>query len=225
MTDPEDETRRLARQASDQDPSGWFEQLYAYARSGTAMIPWDRGGPNPLLTEWASHHGLDGTGRTAITIGCGLGFDAEHLAALGFLTTAFDIAPTAVETARERHPDSRVGYTTADLLDLPAGWRGAFDFVFESLTVQSMPISVHQRAIEAVRSLVAPGGTLLVLAGRRDEGSEVDDGPPWPLTPSEIHAFASEEVHVRQVEEIADQQDSSVRRWRAELQRPIASSE
>src|SRR5689334_8303370 len=134
MTDPHDEMRRLAAQSSDQDPTGWFEQLYRHARSGDAVIPWDRGGANPLLEQWTAQHGLDGTGRTAMTVGCGLGFDAEHLAALGFRTTAFDVSPTAVETARERHPDSQVEYTIADLLDLPAEWTGAFDFVFESLT-------------------------------------------------------------------------------------------
>ncbi|HET6165687.1 MAG TPA: class I SAM-dependent methyltransferase [Marmoricola sp.] len=215
----EDETRRLARTASDEDPTGWFEQLYVAARSGAAAIPWDRGGPNPLLAEWTAHHGLDGTGRTAVTVGCGLGDDAEHLAGLGFVTTAFDISPTAVETARERHPGSRVSYTTADLLDLPAEWRASYDVVFESLTVQSMPVSVHQRAIEAVRSLLAPGGTLLVISGHREEGAEVEDGPPWPLVDSEIHAFASDDVHVRQLEVIQDQQDPSVRRWRVELHR------
>ena len=215
----EDETRRLARQATDADPTGWFEQLYSSARSGSASIPWDRGGPNPLLAEWTAHHGLDGAGRTAITVGCGLGDDAEHLAALGFRTTAFDISPTAVETARERHPGSQVGYTTADLLDLPAEWRASYDFVFESLTVQSMPVSVHARAIDAVRSLVAPGGTLLVIASHRDEGVDVEDAPPWPLMDSEIHAFASPDVQVRQLEVIQDQKDPSVRRWRVELHR------
>jgi SAM-dependent methyltransferase len=215
----EDETRRLAARASEEDPTGWFEQLYASARAGDALIPWDRGGPNPLLADWTAHHEVDGAGRTAVTVGCGLGFDAEHLASLGFLTTAFDVAPTAVETARELHPGSRVTYTAADLLDLPADWRASYDFVFESLTVQSMPVSVHERAIAAVRSLVAPGGTLLVIAGHRDVGVEVEDGPPWPLTESEIHSFASPEVRVRQVEVIEDQNDPSVRRWRVELQR------
>ena len=218
-SDAQDETRRLAGTASEQDPTGWFEQLYASAQTGRAAIPWERSGPHPLLAEWSSAHALDGHGRSAVVVGCGLGYDAEHLAALGFETTAFDVAPTALASARERHPASRVHYTVADLLALPAAWAGGFDFVFESLTVQSLPIALHPRAIAAVCSLLAPEGTLLVVAAAREEGGE-GDGPPWPLTHGEIEDFASAGLHTRQVEELTDHQDPSVRRWRVELHRP-----
>jgi SAM-dependent methyltransferase len=218
---PEDaaaETRRLAAEASGQDPTGWFEQLYRSARSGAAAIPWDRGGPHPLLAGWTAEHALDGHGRSAVVVGCGLGSDAEHLAALGFATTAFDVSPTAVASARERHPGSRVEYTTADLLDLPPGWRAGFDLVLESLTVQSLPVHLHQRAIECVRSLVAPGGTLLAIAGARSVDSE-GVGPPWLLTRPEVEAFAGGELHTQQIEELPDRDDPAVRRWRVELRR------
>jgi SAM-dependent methyltransferase len=216
--DPLAETRRLAAQASEQDPTGWFEQVYLSARSGTAAIPWDRGGPHPLLAEWTAEHALDGHGRSAVVVGCGLGSDAEHLATLGFATTAFDVAPSAVASARERHPGSRVQYTTANLLDLPAEWRGGFDFVLESLTVQSLPVSLHPRATEGVRSVVAPGGTLLVIAGARTVDSQVA-GPPWLLTRTEVEAFSGRELHIQQIEELIDHDDPEVRRWRVELRR------
>ena len=217
-SDREAETRRIAQRASEDDPTGWFEQLYTSARSGEAVIPWERGGPNPLLSEWTGLHALDGHGRTAVVVGCGLGDDAELLAALGFHTTAFDVSPTGVASARERHPDSRVDYVIADLLALPAEWLRSFDFVFESLTVQSLPIGHHDQAIRSVCSLVAPGGTLLVIAGSRDESSDVD-GPPWPLTRSEIGAFAADDLHTFQVEELGDEREPAYGRWRVELHR------
>lgn len=214
----EEETRRLAGQASDAEPTAWFERLYAAAGSGEAVVPWDHGGPRPVLVQWTARHHLDGAGRTAVVVGCGLGSDAEHLAGLGFRTTAFDVSPTAVAMARERNPGSQLDYATADLLDLPAQWRASYDFVLESLTVQSLPISLHERAATAVRSLVAPGGTLLVLAVHREEGSAVD-GPPWPLTESEVHAFASPDVHVQQAEVVDDPEGVDRRWWRVELRR------
>lgn len=216
--DPTAEARRIAAEASDRDPTGWFERLYASASSGAAVVPWDRGGPHPLLASWTAEHAVDGHGLSAVVVGCGLGNDAEHLAALGFATTAFDVSPTAVAMAVERHPGSRVHYEVADLLALPSAWRGGFDLVLESLTVQSLPVALHGRAIANVRSLVAPGGTLLVVSGARTGAGETD-GPPWRLTRSEIEAFAGGDLHTRQVEDLRDPTDPAVRRWRVELRR------
>lgn len=42
------------------------------------------------------------------------------------------------------------------------------------------------------------GKTLLVLAVAREEGP-APDGPPWPLTPSEIMAFETDGLRAREV--------------------------
>src|SRR5689334_16767413 len=166
-----------------------FEGMYAGAEAGGAKPPWDYGAPRPQLVAWAEAQNLAGGGREALVVGCGYGADAEYLARLGFRTTGFDFAPTAIAAARRKHPDSEVDYLVADVLDLPHEWEGRFDLVVESLTVQSMPPEQHEVAARTIASLVAPGGTLLVLATTRDEGAEVT-GPPWPLARSELDAFA-----------------------------------
>jgi SAM-dependent methyltransferase len=199
------------------DPTGWFERLYAAAAAGAAEVPWERGGPHPLLAEWA--RGRDGAGRRALVVGVGLGDDAELLAAAGFDVVAFDISPTAIQTARERFPGSRVGYRTADLLDPPAEWREAFDLVVEVFTVQSLPEPHRARAIANVAGLVAPGGTLVVVAAAR-EPDEAADGPPWPLTRAEIDAFATGGLEAVRVEDLRDVPEPGARRWRVELRRP-----
>jgi SAM-dependent methyltransferase len=166
-----EDTRRLSQEALAQgDPTGWFEKLYVEAGAGTAEVPWDSQRPSKLLAEWIQTGAVTAQDRTALVIGCGLGRDAEFLAGLGFTTTAFDISPTAVRTARERHPASAVEYGVADLLDPPPQWRGAFDLVLESNNVQALPQPLRGQAIAQVGPLVAPGGMLLVLAAdpRRD---------------------------------------------------------
>jgi 2-polyprenyl-3-methyl-5-hydroxy-6-metoxy-1,4-benzoquinol methylase len=80
------------------EATAWFERLYA-AGGG---VPWDRGAPHPLLADWA--RGRSFAGGRALVVGCGLGEDAELVARLGFVTTAFDVSPTAIERARERFP-------------------------------------------------------------------------------------------------------------------------
>ena len=204
---------------SQDDPTAWFERLYAMADAGEAVVPWARDAPNRMLVEWTEARGLSGRGRRALVVGSGLGDDAEHVASLGFDTVAFDIAPTAIGAARRRFPDSPVHYVVADLLEPPATWRGAFDFVFESITVQALPPALHPSAIAAIAAMLAPGGTLLVLSAAREE-RERADGPPWPLTRAEIDAFAASGLRPLQVEDFRDASDPPIRRWRAEYERP-----
>lgn len=201
---------------SDADPTAFFEPLYAAAAAGQGAVPWDRGGPHPLIEEWAQE--TSGGERCALVVGAGLGADAELFAQRGFEVVGFDISPTAIASARQRFPGSKVDYRVADLLDPPPEWSQAFDLVVESLTVQSMPRQFHRPAIANVALMVAPGGTLLVVATARDEGAETADGPPWPLTRSEVEAFAGEELAAVEIEEI--RAPGVPARWRAQFHRP-----
>jgi SAM-dependent methyltransferase len=195
-----------------EDPTGWFERLYAAAEQGDAVVPWDRGGPRPALVEWA--RGRAGGGRRALVVGAGLGHDAEFVAGLGFGTVAFDISPTAVKLARRRFPGSRVSYRVADVLDPPADWRAAFDLVVESLTAQSLPDPPRSDAIAQIGRMVAPGGTLLAIASLRGAADPPADGPPWPLTRAEVESFASGGLRPVRIEIV----DGAL--WRAEFYRP-----
>ena len=200
------------------DPSGMFEGIYAGAEAGGSRPPWDYGAPRPQLVEWAEARTLAGGGREALVVGCGYGADAEFLALLGFRVTGFDFAPTAIAAARRKYPASEVSYFVADVLDLPREWLGRFDLVVESLTVQSMPPEEHTVAAQNIATLVAPEGTLLVLATTRDESSEVT-GPPWPLTRAELEEFTNGDLIMRRVERI-----EGGAWWRAELARGEADS-
>lgn len=216
-TDPAAHTRELAAKSAD-DPTGWFEELYTEAVDGRAVVPWDKGTPSALLAQWAD--GRDGAGRRALVVGCGLGRDSEYLAGLGYDTVAFDISATAIATVRERHPDSPVEYVTADLLDLPAGWRAGFDLVVESFNVQALPEPLRAKAIAAIPPMVAPGGTLVVVAAA-STGRDPGDGPPWPLVRAEVDAFAADGLAVVSVGRVPDAQEPEIHRWLAEFARPL----
>jgi protein-L-isoaspartate O-methyltransferase len=221
--DPDENTRRLAAESlAEDDPTGWFERLYAEAEGGAAVVPWDREAPQQLLIGWAEARRPTGDGR-ALVVGAGYGRDAEYVQGLGFATVAFDVSPTAVEATRRRFPDSAVEYVTADLLDLPDAWRQGFDLVVESLTVQALPPALHDRAIAAVRATVAPGGTLVVIASGQPAGTAVE-GPPWPLTPDEVEAFAGDGLVTVRLERVGDAAAPADPTWvwRSELRRPEA---
>ena len=194
-------------------PTAWFDRLYAAGEAGEVGMPWDRDDPQPLLRAWAERHDVRGEGRRAVVVGCGLGADAEYLARLGFETTGFDVAATAVRLAAERHPGTPVDYRVADLLDLPAAWRHAFDLVVEIFTIQALPDPPRDRAIAGVAGLVAPGGALLAVAFRHVAGVDPTAGPPFSLTRASMESLATDGLEVVRAEEL----DGPL--WRVEYRR------
>jgi SAM-dependent methyltransferase len=220
--DPDVVSRRIAQESLNRDdPTGWFENLYAAAAEGTAVVPWDRGTAHQLLTEWVDESEPDGTGKTALVVGAGTGWDAELIVDRGYDTTAFDISPSAIAAAQRNHPDSRAHYVVADLLNPPPDWHRAFDLVVEIYTVQALPIPLQADAIKHVTDLVAPGGTLLVIAAARPDDQPDDDvqGPPWPLTRTTIRSFETPDLPLIQLDRSPSPADPAVLRWRAEYLR------
>lgn len=214
------EDRLASRALAAGDPIGWFDQLYAAGAAGAVHLgPWVREEPHPLLVEWTRARERSGHGQRAIVVGCGLGADAEHVGSLGYDTIAFDVAATAVRMARQRYPDSHVEYVTTDLLDLPDDWLAAFDLVVEVITVQALPEPPRSSAIANITRLVAPAGTLLVIASRRDDTQPDRDLPPWPLTRTDITGFARNGLRPALVEELRDSNGGLW--WRAEFGRAI----
>jgi SAM-dependent methyltransferase len=219
--DPDADVRRLSEKAlRDDDPTAWFERLYADAAQGQAIVPWDRRAPHPLLVEWVEQQPASSRGRTLV-VGSGLGDDAAFLAVRGYRVIAFDISKSAIESARRRFPTSPVDFRVADLLNPPAEWRQRFDLVVETYTTQSLPVRLRPTVALHVGRFVAPGGTLLVLAaaGERDE---LVDGPPWPLSRADTESFAVEGLELARLEEIRD--PPGTRHWRALFARPPGSA-
>jgi SAM-dependent methyltransferase len=211
--------RSLAREIAGEhlsrnDPVGWFEALYRRANADAAVIPWADLKANVNLTHWLDRERIAGGGKRAIVIGCGLGDDAEELAQLGFQVTAFDISPTAVEWCQRRFPNSAVHYVAADLFQLDPAWLDAFDFVFESYTLQVLPVSIRHRAMENVARLVAPSGTLLVVCRARNE-SDPPGQMPWPLMEKEVLQFEALGLSKISLEDFFDPEEPDVRRFRA----------
>lgn len=202
------------------DPTGWFEQLYREAEEGKSIVPWAELQPSPNLLNFWKDRPLPATGKTALTIGCGLGDDAEQLAEWGFSTTAFDVSEAAVRGCRRRFPLSRVEYVAANLLKPPEAWSGAFDFVFESNTLQVLPAELRAWAMDRAAGFIAEGGKLLVIARARDENDPLGE-MPWPLTRGELNHFTEIGLRELSFEDFQDSEEPPVRRFRALYLRPI----
>lgn len=217
--------RALARKLAAQhlgrgDPLGWFDALYRAAHRHAEKIPWADLRPNPRLVDWLASVQL--TPGRALVVGCGLGDDAELLAARGWSVTAFDVSPEAIGWARRRFPNSKVEYLAVDLFAPPAAWDGAFDLIVEVFTLQAMPAGVRANATPIIARWVVPGGRLFVFARGREE-SDPPGEMPWPLTAREVRAFEGAGLVCRSFEDFMDDQTPPVRRFRAVFQRPLVA--
>lgn len=213
------EDQLTAESLADGDPTGWFERFYRACAAGEAQLPWARAEPDPLLTGWAAEHGIDGSGRSAVVVGCGEGADAEYIAGLGFDVVAFDIAETAIRLTRQRYPDSAVRYQTADLLDPPSEWWRAFDLVVDIITVQALPNPPQRQAIVNAGRLVGPDGTLLAVEAAREEHERAPELGPWPLSRTDIDAFGTDGLLLVSLKLTRGPGGSASLHWLAEFRR------
>lgn len=196
-----------------------FEEVYTEAGGDAGRIPWAEQRPKPLLMDWLEANTVNGEGKRALVVACGLGDDAEELARWGFAVTAFDISPTAIDWAKERFPSTRVDYRVADLYDLPADWRGRFDFICEIYTFQSLPPDIRPDAMTRVAELLAPGGELMAICRGR-EPEQPSEGPPFPLSRGEFSTLEESGLAPAAFDDIMDDEDPPVRRFRLVFRRP-----
>ena len=211
MTNPRERVRKLSQEyIARGDLTGWHEQVYAEAQGETANIAWADLIPNPNLTPWAIPRAAGLSGKRALVVGCGLGDDAEYLAGLGMIVTAFDISPTAIGWCQKRFSESNVTYVAQDVTQPHSEWVGAFDWVFEIYTLQVLPAEIRPRAMTAVAEYVAAGGHVLMICRGREE-ADLPTAVPWPLTHAELNAFTR--LNLRE-DSFDDFMDGDTRRFR-----------
>jgi len=195
------------------DPTGWFEAFYIEANGDEGAIPWANLTPNPEMVAWLDANVQAGEGLHALVVGCGLGDDAEAIAAKGFAVTSFDISPQAIAWCKKRFQNSNVNYVVADLLAPPSEWQNAFDLVIEINTLQVLPEDLRRAAMKSIAGFLADGAHLLVIARAREP--EEDRGAmPWPLTKAELARFEALGLAQIQFEEFLDDETPPVRRFR-----------
>jgi SAM-dependent methyltransferase len=215
-----DHERELARRARERDePTAWFDELYAGADRDPEVIPWADLEPNRALVEWLNAHPQRTLGRRTLVVGCGLGDDAEELSARGYDVTAFDISPAAIAWCKQRFPASQVEYEVADLFQPPQAWIGHFEFVVEIYTIQALWPELQAKAMESLASLLAPGGEMFLYCSGRNP--EDDPGSlPFPLTRKDLDRFQSLGLEEVQFEDLVGHQNPRVRRFRVHYRKP-----
>ena len=172
-------------------PVDWFEPLYADSNKNGEGVPWANMQTHPSFFNWLTNNQLDGNGKSALVVGCGMGDDAIELESLGFQVTAFDVSETAIKFCKERFPQSTVEFLQATLLVSQRQWHQKFDFVLEVFTVQALPPKYEKTLIKNISNFVASDGQILVVAEVGKEERSFENGPPWLLTSQHKDSFVS----------------------------------
>jgi SAM-dependent methyltransferase len=214
-----DKTIRLSESYAEKgDPNGWFEEFYSGAEGNIKNVYWADLAPNPVLIAWLEKQTTP-PGARAVTVGCGLGDDAELLAKDGYIVTAFDISPTAIEMCKKRYPESKVNYLVGNLFNPPSAWVRGFDLVYECNTTQILTEPQRSQSVKAIAELTAPGGLLLVSCRSRAVG---DDSSNFPIAMdrNEMDGYCRAGLIESYFEAYDDHQDPPVPHFFAVYTRP-----
>ena len=207
--------RLRARCAAKGDLLGWFDALYREAGGDRALIPWGHGEARPELAQWLEQLPKSQKFGRALDMGCGLGDNAALLAVHGFKVTAFDISKTAVRWAAKRFGDLGIDWQVANLVEPMAAWRGAFEFINETYTVQALREPKRSAALPALATCLASGGRLFILGRARHAGEPLDP-PPWPLEMADLEGLEAQGLKQVSLEDfVVAHNDRGVRHFRA----------
>jgi SAM-dependent methyltransferase len=138
-------------------------------------LPWDTGQPSSELHHVLKKHSIRPC-RT-LELGCGTGTNSIWLAQQGFDVIAVDVAPLAVERAKQHARDAglKANFPVADVINLP-DLGGPFEFFFDRGCYHAVRRDAPDKYAPAVARQLAPGARGLVLAGNAREPH--DPGPP-----------------------------------------------
>ncbi len=131
-------------------------------------------------------------GRRVLDIACGTGYGSALLAAAGAASVeGVDLSPEVVAYARERHAAPNLAFARGDI----CAWRGAapYDLITSFETIEHVPD--HRAALANLRTLLAPGGRLLLSTPNRPITSPyartLDDRP---ANPHHVREFTLAEI-------------------------------
>jgi SAM-dependent methyltransferase len=149
-----------------------------YAENDT---PWDKGGAHPVLRDMLVHGALRGR---VLVPGCGTGHDVRELARRGLSVTGLDVAPLALDRARDYDKVADEAYELGDFFALASGAREPFDGLFEHTCFCAIDPARRADYVWSAAAAVRPGGRLLaVFFTDPDNGGE---GPPFGCTREEL---------------------------------------
>jgi SAM-dependent methyltransferase len=160
----------------------------AYEKSET---PWEKGRATPVLDEVFERHRDVLRGRVLVP-GCGIGHDARRLSEMGLQVTGVDIAPLAIQAAREWEVSSPVEFREMDIFAPPDEFHEAFDLIWEHTCLCALDPGLRKAYLKSLHALLMPGGNLAGVFFIDPEMDEGEAGPPFGIEVSALQDLCRE---------------------------------
>lgn len=157
---------------------------------------WDLGDMAPPLRQWLQNAGPR-PGRVLVP-GCGFGHDVRLLAAHGFEAVGVDFAGRAVTRARELSAKApgRLEFRQADIFELAAVERAAFDYVYEYTCFVAIHPDRRAEYAALVHTVLKPGGRLVGCFYNHGRPG----GPPYDATREQVLAAFARGFRIEKLE-------------------------
>lgn len=159
-----------------------FDALYREAppeQDAPALIPWDIGGPQPVVQQLVAYGAVRGE---VLDPGTGPGHHAIYYASKGYSTTGIDMSPAAIERAKRNAERAgvRVNFEVADATELD-GLEGRFDTVVDSAFYHVFldDEQTQTQYAQALHRATKPGARLFMFeVGRHNVNGLQPEGLP-----------------------------------------------
>lgn len=154
---------------------------YWESRYQTKDMPWEKGAASPGLVDFLQSETALPRGTVCVP-GCGTGHDVRAWAQAGFAATGLDIAPSAIELARERTEAAglKARFAQADFLHTEPAEQ--YDWLFEHTLFCAIQREERDDYVQAVLRWLKPAGRYLAVNYLIPD----EDGPPFGTTRDEI---------------------------------------
>lgn len=143
------------------DPT--FDAMYRDEQTLPGVVPWDIGGPQPVVQELVAHGALRGE---VLDPGTGPGHHAIYFASQGYSCTGIDASPAAIEHAKRNAERAGVAvdFRVADATRLEE-FQGRFSTVVDSAFYHVFASHEQMQAhyIRALHRATSPGARLFMF--------------------------------------------------------------
>ena len=136
--------------------------------------------------------------------GAGHGHDAFAWARAGHEVVALDFAPLAVASMQARMRETGIGFEAleADVTAPPVELRGAIDLVWEQTCLCALPPEQRRDYLEAMATILRPGGTMVALLWNHGNPDMNGGGPPYDMPPVLVERLVAGLFSIRKRERV-----------------------